>query len=159
MRASQDGPPPTDFWNEAAGAPYGDPSHYAPENEASSQDVLQSIRPPSQRMSGPRVLTGARARRVETSFALGSRDDGVTIRKDRRSENAKGFAQVCATWIACSAIGVFIVFLSIWSWHMVCPMWLEFVPAAKMVWLSDLVKFGAGAALGATLMRYFAKDE
>ena len=49
------------------------------------------------------------------------------------------------------------VFLSIWSWHMVCPMWLEFVPAAKMVWLSDLVKFGAGAALGATLMRYFAK--
>ena len=40
---------------------------------------------------------------------------------------------------------------------MVCPMWLEFVPAAKMVWLSDLVKFGAGGALGATLMRYFAK--
>jgi hypothetical protein len=108
-------------------------------------------------MSGPRVLTGARARQVETPFALGSRDDGVTIRKDRRSEKAKGFAQVYATWIACSAIGVFMVFLSIWSWHMVCPMWLEFVPAAKMVWLSDLVKFGAGAALGATLMRYFAK--
>ena len=74
--------------------------------------------------------------------------------KDRRSGNAKGFAQGCTTWITCSAIGVFIVFLSIWSWHMVCPVWLEFVPAGKMVWLSDLVKFGAGAALGATLMRY-----
>jgi hypothetical protein len=59
--------------------------------------------------------------------------------------------------MARSAIGVSIVFLLIWSWHMVCPIWLEFVPAAKMVWLSDLVKFGAGGALGATLMKYLPR--
>jgi hypothetical protein len=34
---------------------------------------------------------------------------------------------------------------------------LEFVPAAKMVWLSDLVKFAAGGALGAILMKYLPR--
>jgi hypothetical protein len=85
-----------------------------------------------------------------------SRDDGLTTDKDRSSETTNGLAQASVTWIGGLAIGLSIVFLMIWSWHMVCPVRLEFVPAAKMVWLSDLVKVGAGGALGAILTKYFA---
>jgi hypothetical protein len=156
MRGSEDGSsPPTDIWNEAAGAPYGDPSHYAPDDRA-SRDHVEHAKPIFQPIPGPRGASGARARRIQSTFPMRSRNDDLTTHRDRPPETNNGFAQRSFTWLVALATGLSIVFLLIWSWHMVCPVWLEFVPAAKMVWLSDLVKFGAGGALGAILMKYFA---
>jgi hypothetical protein len=92
---------------------------------------------------------------MQSTFPMRSRDDDLTTHKDRFSDR-NGFAQACVTWIGRLTIGLSIVFLLIWSWHMICPVWLEFVPAAKMVWLSDLAKVGAGGALGAILTKYLS---
>jgi hypothetical protein len=152
MSGSPDKPGRTD-WEDLV-MPERQGSHYRPDN------VVQA---PLQRRSLPHPALippadgGVRGRAEEAALASGRLEQVARANALKRSEVTKGFLHGCAIWIGRAAVIVALGFFLIWSWHLVCPEHMEFVPKDKLANLDSLMKLGFSSAAGALLMRYYGK--